>query len=170
MKKLVPVVLALMAPLLARASVPRTLHFSGLLVDRSDAPVSGPVDLRFRIYSQSTGETALWEETHAGVAPQNGMVNLTLGSQVAISTNVFSALPRYLGVKVGASDEMTPRYEIASVPFAFHAETAMTLHGLDGTTCSNDDVIARSAENTHWTCVPPPSSGGGVTRNRVMGA
>lgn len=56
-----------------------------------------------------------------------------MGSVTPLTGSVLDGDPRYLEVKVGADPAMTPRLRLTSVPYAFFAEEAGTLGGLDST-------------------------------------
>lgn len=163
MKKAILAAFLVLLPGLAAAQVPKTLHFNGLILTRQGDPVPGPITLRFRIYAQSAGGNTLWEEPHLNVVTDNGAVSLLLGNTNELQQGVFSAMPRYLGIQVGNNDEMTPRYVIASTPFAFLAESARNLEGADGATCSAYQVIKRNGQNDGWVCAPDDDAGGTVT-------
>ena len=83
--------------------------------------------MEFRIYSLSTGGTALWTEAWTGanaVQVSDGLFNVMLGS---INNTLAAAISGnnelYLGIKVGADSEMIPRVQLGSAPFAMQALT-----------------------------------------------
>jgi len=92
----------------------------------SGAPASGPFSVTFTIYSAATGGTVLWLETQS-VTVTGGVFNVLLGSATTggIPNNVFTGTgDRYLGVKVGADPEISPRFRLTSVAFAIRATEA----------------------------------------------
>jgi hypothetical protein len=120
---------ALVAVLAASASsaVPPMINYQGKLATPSGALiVADTVTMEFKIYNDSTGGTILWQETQNSVKVEQGIFNVLLGSANPIPDSVFNGSTRYLGVKVGADPEMTPRKPMVSVGYAFHSGTADT--------------------------------------------
>jgi hypothetical protein len=100
-------------------AVPKLINYQGELSDSSgNNPVNGDVSIIFTIYNASTGGDVLWTETQT-VTVTDGVFNVLLGSQNPILANTFDGNERYLGVKVSTDPEMTPRQQLASVPFSF---------------------------------------------------
>ncbi|MFA5398954.1 MAG: redoxin domain-containing protein [Dehalococcoidia bacterium] len=113
------------------SSVPGLINYQGTLTNPATGnPVpNNQYQMTFSIYSSDTGGSALWQETQQ-VTVQNGVFNVLLGSQNALNESIFEGSTRYLGVKVGTDNEMTPRQRLTTVPYAFQAENAQTLQGL----------------------------------------
>jgi hypothetical protein len=111
----------------AANGVPRTINFQGRVVNNTTGIniANGTVSIVFSLYNGATGgtaATALWSETQT-VTVTDGIFRVALGSVTPIPANFnFNWDGLYLGVKVGADDEMSPRIQIASVPFAFNAQ------------------------------------------------
>lgn len=106
---------------LSSSAVPSFLTQQGRLFDKeSSEPVSGSVTLVFTIYDDpelSEAENVLWTETQT-VTLDDGYFSAALGEEEALDPAIFDGSVRYLGVKAGADDEMTPRQAITSVPYA----------------------------------------------------
>ena len=114
------------APQVAPASQVNTgmLSYQGYLTDASGEPLTGDVDITFRLYDAPSGGAALWTEVHTNanaVPVADGLFNVMLGSLTPISSTVWSSGTSYLGVQVGNDAEMSPREAIGNVP------TAMTV-------------------------------------------
>ena len=114
------------APQVAPASQVNTgmLSYQGYLTDASGEPLSGDVDITFRLYDAPSGGAALWTEAHTNanaVPVEDGLFNVMLGSLTPISSTVWSSGASYLGVQVGNDAEMAPREVVGNVP------TAMTV-------------------------------------------
>jgi hypothetical protein len=132
MKKLfsisVLVVLSCLAYAQVTAEVPQKINYQGKLTDANGGLiVSDSVDIEFNVYTDSTGGTSLWSETHYDVPVKNGLFSVVLGSQTAIPVSVFDGSIRYLGITVGSDSESTPRTPMVSVGYAYralHADTA----------------------------------------------
>ena len=113
-----------------------TMSFQGRLTSASGDPLTGEYNMLFRIYEEPTGGTHLWEESWTGdnsVEVSDGLLNVMLGK---INPTLTSAIAGhddlYLGITVGADDEMSPRVPLASVPFAMHASQASDADTVDG--------------------------------------
>ncbi|MCA9598089.1 MAG: collagen-like protein [Myxococcales bacterium] len=114
----------LLAATAASSAVPANLTQQGRLLDSTGTPVPGSVSITFAVYSAASGGTALWTETQ-NVTLDDGFFSARLGEATAIPNTVFDGSTRYLGVKVGADAEMTPRQTIVSVPYALMANNAV---------------------------------------------
>lgn len=114
---------------LAAAGINHEINFQGKLVNPNGTNVTdGTYSIVFSIYNVSSGGTALWSETQS-VAISNGIFQVNLGSVTPLPGSVdFNSDSIYLGIKVGADAEMTPRIQFTAVPQAFNAEK---LGGLD---------------------------------------
>lgn len=108
------------------AEVPRLINYQGTITG-PDGPLDGTYVLLFRIYPDSLESASiLWEELHGNVNINYGLFCVILGSKVSIPDTLFNGNERWLGVRVGADPEITPRMRITSVPWAFHAVVADT--------------------------------------------
>jgi hypothetical protein len=106
----------------AAADPPATIGYQGRLQDKtSGQPVNAVVTMTFSIYGVASGGTVLWTETQSGVTVDQGIFNVRLGKVVPIASSLFTGPDRWLGVKVGADAEMSPRVRLASVGFAMNA-------------------------------------------------
>jgi len=104
-----------------------TIAYQGRLADSAGNPITDTVNMEFRLYNAPTGGTPLWDELWTGanaVRVSDGLFNVMLGSLNAISQNVIAGHDQlWLGITVGTDDEMTPRVQLGSVPFAVQALT-----------------------------------------------
>ncbi|RLC82685.1 MAG: hypothetical protein DRI79_14540, partial [Chloroflexi bacterium] len=127
--------LALAALGLAQAApqttAPQVMNYQGILKDAAGDPLNGTYTITFRIYDSEIGGTALWEETHANVTVREGHFNVLLGYSTPLPDTLFSQPDRYIGVTVEPYTEMTPRQRIASVPYAFYADSAFQAEHTD---------------------------------------
>lgn len=113
---------------LVAEAVPPTMPFSGRLAT-SAGVVNGPVAVTFKLFDVATGGTALWTETHSALTASNGLVFAELGAHTTLDPAVFAGPPRWLEVTVEA-ETLSPRLKLASVPYAFRADTAEHLGAL----------------------------------------
>ena len=104
-----------------------TVAYQGRLADASGNPVTATVPMIFRLYSAASGGTGLWEEQWTGpnsVRVSDGLFNVMLGSLTAIPQNVVTGNANlWLGITVNTDNEMQPRVQLGSVPFAVQALT-----------------------------------------------
>lgn len=109
------------------ASSASTIAYQGRLADSAGSPLTGTYNMIFRLYSASSGGTPLWEEQWTGsngVRVSDGLFNVMLGSLTQIPQAVVTGQYQlFLGITVGTDDEMAPRVQLGSVPFATQALT-----------------------------------------------
>ena len=124
-------------------SVPTLINYQGTLLNQStgDPVPDGQYSIVFSIHSNSTGGSHLWQETQSATV-HDGLFSVMLGNVTPLAASLFDGSPRYLGIKVEADAEMTPRQLLASVPYAFHAENASTLDGM-----GSDDFVNVAGDN-----------------------
>ena len=104
---------------------PFTISYQGSLVDGLNQPVSGATPMIFKLYSCPTSTTPLWTETRTGnnaVPVNQGLFHVLLGSLSPLDVQLATQT-LWLGISVNGDAEMTPRSQLASVPFAAVAGT-----------------------------------------------
>ena len=117
----VAVIFALGSPALpALAQTPDSLSYQGQLVDSGGQPVDGTVNLRFRLWDAPSGGAVQWDESQVGVAVDEGVFSVYLGSEVPLA-GVSFAEPLYLGVSINGGAELSPRTPLVPVPYARQA-------------------------------------------------
>ena len=102
------------------ADIPHLINYQGMLTDDLGDPLSGPHNLTFRIYDDTTGGDLEWSETQNGVQVEQGLFNVILG-QVTLLDLPFDE-QYWLEVQVD-SDTM-PRLRFTSVGYAYRARVA----------------------------------------------
>lgn len=127
---------------------PEALTYQGYLVDSQGAEMGATTPtnkvVSFRLYTASTGGTALWGESQT-VTFDKGQFSVLLGLGGAIagagapphgllSTNFASASAseRYLGMTLAGGTEIQPRLRLVTSPFSFLARYATELVGAGG--------------------------------------
>lgn len=123
--------LSLSSPL--GATPPQVLNFSGHLAGEAGAH-TGEVALTLSLYDDPDSFATthvLWTEVST-VFVSEGRFHVLLGGDEAnpLPATAFEAATVYVGVRVGADDELRPRLRVASVPFALRASEAERLSGL----------------------------------------
>ncbi|MCP5009301.1 MAG: right-handed parallel beta-helix repeat-containing protein [Aestuariibacter sp.] len=124
------------------AATPQTVNYQGVLTDPAGVPITSTVSIVVRIFDAATVGTELYSESHASVTVTDGVFALALGSG-ATPTGTFDAATfagnsTWLELEID-TETQTPRQAFLSVPYALHAEDALTL---DGTSASSYDQSA----------------------------
>ncbi len=104
----------------AQAAVPKLLTYQGFLKNSAGSYLSGTYAMTFRIYSASTGGTALWTETQSSVTASSGKFSVQLGSVTALSLDFSSDY--WLSMQVGSDAEMSPRVRLTSMGYGIRAD------------------------------------------------
>lgn len=103
------------------AVVPPGMTQQGRLLDSEGTPVTGEVTFTFTIYDEATEGNVLWTAEQE-ITLDDGYFSTRLGGSGApFPASLFDGSDRFLGVAVGADDEMTPRQTLGSVPYAHMA-------------------------------------------------
>ena len=166
------VILATVSPV--SASVPATMTEQGRLFDTAGNPVTGKTTFVFSIYSVNTGGTAIWTETQS-ITLDAGFFSAELGEVTPIPAGTFAdaagrAQDLYLGIKVNADSELTPRQPLSSVPYALVADNAIGDITPHSVSVSGQTVINASGA---WVGPAPSgtSTGGpvGIMQTGAMG-
>jgi hypothetical protein len=114
----------------------------------------------FRLYDAATGGTPLWSEQWTGsngVRVSDGLFNVMLGSLTALPQSAIAGRSQlFLGITVGTDDEMAPRVQLGSVPFAVQALTVP-----DGSVTTGkiaDGAVTQAKLGVDVSLVPPDGS------------
>lgn len=120
----------------AATGIYEKINFQGKLVNSDGTNVTdGNYSIVFTLYDASSAGTNLWDETQT-VTVTDGVFQVELGAvDTTIASVDFNSDTLYLGVKVGADSEMTPRIRFTAVPYAFNAEkvNGLTVTNTTGT-------------------------------------
>jgi hypothetical protein len=95
------------------------LQYQGRLTDpiSGEQVVDGAYSMTFRLYNVDGGGSPLWTETK-DVTVQGGLFSTALGDTTALDTGLFDGQALWLGIKVGADAEATPRQQVLPVAYA----------------------------------------------------
>lgn len=96
------------------ATVAGIVPIQGRLTSASGVPLNGNYSIRASLYDVPSGGTELCSDTDI-VAVTNGLFKMDMHN---CGNAVFNGQQLYLGIKVGADAEMTPRQAIYPVPYA----------------------------------------------------
>jgi hypothetical protein len=121
-----------------------TWPYQGRLATSAGAPITNTIPMIFRLYNApGAGATPLWEEQWTGsnsVQVSDGLFNVMLGSLTPIPQSVISGNGSlWLGITVNTDNEMIPRVQLGSVPFAVQALTVPD-GSIDSTKLANNSV------------------------------
>ena len=146
----------------------RTLSYQGYLSTLNNVPVNDAIHMTFSLYDSMTGGSPVWTESQSAVTVENGVYTVLLGSSTAL-TITFDKI-YYLGIAIGTDAEMSPRYELSSVPYAFRAVNADSADTLS-LSCGDGQLLGYSAASKSWGCVTGAASGSGAgTWGSITGA
>lgn len=116
-------------PVAEAAAVSPVLTYQGRLLNPSTgAPQNGTHTFTFSIYNVESGGAPLWIEIK-NIVVANGLFVTLLGDTTALPTTLFNGQNLWLGIKVGADAEATPRQRLAPVAYAMYADNADRLGG-----------------------------------------
>ncbi|MBW6516523.1 MAG: hypothetical protein K0B81_07925, partial [Candidatus Cloacimonetes bacterium] len=101
-------------------TIPDLISFQGRLTDSMGEPVNDILSIRFNVYDVAVGGSAIWTEDRE-VTIFNGLFQLNLGELNPLDESYFAAEARWLGVKISADAEMTPRIRIVSTAYSLHS-------------------------------------------------
>jgi hypothetical protein len=145
------------------AGVPELVHFQGVLEDDQGAPLDGSYSVTFCIYAQESGGTALWSETRM-VDCEGGLFSVILGQDIPIALAFDSQY--WLGCQLSGDPEMSPRYKLSTVPYAFWSaasDSSLRAGHAGVADWSTDAALADSANGVRWSNisgVPPDLADG----------
>lgn len=127
------VLYVLCVPVVTSAAINQQISFQGKLVNPADGTniANGSYSIRFRIYTDPSADSAnacsanscKWEDTQS-ITVTDGTFYYALGSNVGAplpGSVDFNGSALYLGIKVGADLEMTPRIQFTAAPYAFNS-------------------------------------------------
>ncbi len=137
-------VIAVMAGLLSMAAfvsanVQAVFNYQGRLTQQDGTPYTGNHSITLSIYDVPTGGVALRSAVYQRNI-MNGYFNIQFGTEVTMD---ISTLPfdqqYYIGVRVDAQDEMTPREKLGSVAYAMRAMSSGSIDDNAVTTAKLSD-------------------------------
>ena len=137
----------------------KQISFQGKVVNTDGTNVANDnYDFEFKLYSVSTGGTAIWTETRITtnqVTVTDGVFQVNLGSVTALPGDVdFNTDNIYLGINFNSNGEMEPRVRFTAVPQAFNAlkVAGLTVTDTTGTlTVTNAKTLTVSDSTTLGT-------------------
>lgn len=143
----------------ASAAASSSLNFQGRLLSNTGTTVAdGSYNIQFNLYTVPTAGTTQWTENYLvsasqGVTVKNGYFSVNLGSITSFPSNIAWDQEQWLGMTVRGTGscafgvcaptdaEMTPRFKLTAVPFAFRAGSLMDSTNTNAYTA--DDLIQK---------------------------
>jgi hypothetical protein len=98
--------------------MPRTLNYQGTLTTGSTPVPDGNYSVTFRLYTASTGGSAVWTEAQL-VTTHSGVFNAILGKIVALPASFSTAY--FMSLQVGSDPELSPRLEMTGVSYSLQS-------------------------------------------------
>jgi len=122
--------------------------YQGKICNSANSPVVSPVTVLFTIYDSKTEGTALYQASIELTPDQAGIFTVELGP---FEDNLFDGSTRFIGMKVGSDDEMSPRQPIGAAPYALNSSDPILpglasrfnndLHNLTSLVTTIDSVV-----------------------------
>jgi hypothetical protein len=124
------------------------VQVQGRLTDAAGNPLNSPVSITATIYDASIGGTARCTDTDT-VTPVNGLFTMAVDFCTAAD---FNGDQLFMGIKVGADAEMTPRQEIFAVPYAWGLRPGAIVKGDDSYIFIPGSALVKnlSSDTTRW--------------------
>jgi len=130
------------------AAAPQLINYQGVLTDSTGTGLDTTVSMTFSIYDAAVAGTLIWTETQGAVTVTAGLFQVSLGAVSPLSEAEFGGPIRYIGITVGGDPEISPRTQIVTVAYAFHAEQAdnadLATNALHADTADFADTSARA--------------------------
>ena len=137
----------------ASAAINPQINFQGKITNPDGTNIAnGSYSIVFSLYNVATAGTAIWAETDT-VTVTDGVFQVNLGTSCPFltasacnsSTPIdFNNSAIFLGIKVAADPEMTPRVSFTASPYAFNSDK---LGGLDKTGFIQNSITQQATSN-----------------------
>jgi len=137
--------------------IPRLISYQGRIADSSGDPLTdGNYQMEFRFYNVAIEGAPFWSEIQT-VPLSGGLFNVFLGGNSTLMYGDFGGAT-YLEVKV-EDEVMSPRQQLVSVPYAFHAEKlggygavdfASSVHNHDDLYYTRTRLNTSNSSYVHW--------------------
>ncbi|MFC1572349.1 hypothetical protein ACFL6M_02005 [Candidatus Eisenbacteria bacterium] len=113
----------------AGADAPGLINYQGVLTNTDGLALEGYHELVFRIYDDPILSSLLWEESQDSVYVEAGLFNVHLGGGSTFSHELWDNTNLWMGISVDAGNELLPRMQLTSTPWALRAAVADSLAG-----------------------------------------
>jgi len=130
------------------ALTPPRINYQGRLTDAVGAPVTDDTyNIKFVIYGSESGDDSLWYSGFQPVVVEGGLFSVMLGAAAPFPDDLFTDFPRYLGMTLDGSAEMSPRIELTSTAFslqALRADSTGYAETIANNSVDSDKIVDRS--------------------------
>lgn len=125
-----------------------TIQVQGRLTDAVGNPINSQVSLTASIYDVAFGGTARCTDAD-DVTPINGLFTFAMDFCTASD---FNGDQLFLGIRVGAGVEMTPRQELHAVPYAWALRPGAIIKGADSYVFVPGSALVKNSnvDTTRW--------------------
>ncbi len=135
-------------------AVPANITQQGRLLDDGGKPLTGSHTLHFTLYDAASSGATLWEGEVDVDLGDSGFYSVVLGSESnPLDKSKLQGDEAWLGLSVDGGDEMSPRLQITSVPYALVAGRADSV--ADGSVTSSSlapgAVTDATISSVAWT-------------------
>jgi hypothetical protein len=127
------------------AAASSTLNFQGRLLTNTGGLVpDGSYNIEFRIYDDPAAGTNYWTENRTGgsaVTVRNGYFSVYLGDVTPFGSSIPWDQDLWMTMNVNSDGEMSPRFKLTAVPYAFRAGAVTDAAG---NAFTGDDLIQKA--------------------------
>lgn len=105
------------------AAVPETMSYQGVLTDSTGTAVADDgYNAVFNIYDADIGGGVKWSSGVVAINTTGGLFTYELGSGIPLTSDIFADnTDLWLGIRVGADPEISPRTKLSSFGWSFHS-------------------------------------------------
>ena len=107
----------------ALSEVPHLINYQAT-IEGPTGPVSGLFTITFRVYPDSLSEDVLWEEVHADMQIEDGLVYAILGADTPLPISLFEGDERWMGIAIDMDPEISPRMRFTATPWSLRSSVA----------------------------------------------
>jgi len=111
------------------AATPFLLSYQGRLTDDAGLALNGSHQIDFALFDSDSAGAQIWSELHPLVTVTDGLFSVVLGSINPLAPGYFVEPNRYLAIRVDGGPELSPRQQMLSAAYAFHAYDSDLLEG-----------------------------------------
>jgi hypothetical protein len=112
------IVLCVLLAVSAFGQMPKTLNYQGTLSAESKPVPDGDYTITFRLYTGSSGGTAVWDEK-LQVTTRNGVFNAILGKVTPLPASFNTSY--WMSLQPEGDTELSPRLEMTGVSYSLHS-------------------------------------------------
>jgi hypothetical protein len=131
---------------MAQAEVPQMINYQVIILDSDGDPVTTTSNVIFAIWNAAADGDSLWSEQRSVTPDNQGRFNVLLGGTMPVPDSAFDGSDRWLSIKVGADQEMSPRSRLSSVAYAYRSALAET--AVIGGGWTDEGTVVRLATST----------------------